>query len=106
MRIEYEKTIWEDGKTPVNAENLGKIENAIETLFSMSISPSQIKEDNGIGINFDEETKNISFGLKITLLQEKPTPETPGHLGDLYIEDNFLYIYLGQWIKLMTYEFE
>lgn len=29
----YQKTIWQDGVTPLDAENLNKIEDAIESLF-------------------------------------------------------------------------
>ena len=50
----YIKTKWVDNKTPVNAENLNKIENALETLSSTSVSYSQFKEGNGINISSSE----------------------------------------------------
>ena len=51
----YIKTRWQDNKTPVNAENLNKIEDAIENLSSNAISYSQFKEGNGIDLSTDEK---------------------------------------------------
>lgn len=58
----YIKTKWVDNKTPVNAENLNKIENALEALSTSSISYSQIKEGNGVEIS-SGESGDITIGV-------------------------------------------
>lgn len=50
MKNNYIKTTWIDNKTPVNAANLNKIENAISDLYTNAISPSEILEGDGIRI--------------------------------------------------------
>lgn len=54
MRNTYDKTIWEDNKTPVNAENLNKIENALDELYSGSVGISQLKEGKGVDIKVND----------------------------------------------------
>ena len=38
MRIKYNKTNWVDNETPVNAENMNKIETALENLYNLAVS--------------------------------------------------------------------
>ena len=45
--IRYEKTIWENDKTPVNAQHLGKVEDGLEYLFDV-IKDVPAEEDNRI----------------------------------------------------------
>lgn len=54
MRNTYDKTIWEDNKTPVNAENLNKIENALDELYSGSVGISQLKKGKGVDIKVND----------------------------------------------------
>lgn len=57
MKNVYIKTKWVDSKTPVNAANLNKIENAIYDLYQNTISPSELVEGEGIKIEVTENKK-------------------------------------------------
>lgn len=59
MKSVYVKTQWIDNKTPVNAANLNKIENALHTLYTNSLGYSDIKEGDGIKVEVtaDKEVK-------------------------------------------------
>lgn len=73
----YKKTNWVDNETPVNAENMNKIETALET------------HENAIEIKLDKpETEGtqgqiLSLGTdgKLTYIN-KPADGTPGEKGD------------------------
>jgi len=73
----YTKTNWVDNETPVNAENMNKIETALET------------HENAIEIKLDKpETEGtqgqiLSLGTdgKLTYIN-KPADGTPGEKGD------------------------
>lgn len=73
----YKKTNWVDKETPVNAENMNKIETALET------------HENAIEIKLDKpETEGtqgqiLSLGTdgKLTYIN-KPADGTPGEKGD------------------------
>ena len=62
MKEKYNKTRWQDNRTPVNAANLNKIENAVENLYDHAISPSQLKEGKGIVIRSTQEG-DVEFGV-------------------------------------------
>ena len=57
MKNIYIKTSWVDGKTPVNAANLNKIENAIFDLYQNTLSPSDIVEGNGVKVEITSDKK-------------------------------------------------
>ena len=57
MKNIYIKTTWVDSKTPVNATNLNKIENALYDLYQNALSPSEIVEGNGIKVEVTQEKK-------------------------------------------------
>lgn len=57
MKSIYIKTTWIDSKTPVNAANLNKIENAIYDLYQNALSPSEIVEGDGIKIDITDEKR-------------------------------------------------
>ena len=57
MRNIYIKTTWVDNKTPVNAANLNKIENALVDLYQNALSVSDFSEGNGINLNITEDRK-------------------------------------------------
>lgn len=40
----YQKTIWENKKTPINAENLNKIENELEKLDNSKLEYEVVEE--------------------------------------------------------------
>ena len=42
MKKSYTKTIWTDSKTPVNSTNLGKIESALEYLYTNAFDSSDL----------------------------------------------------------------
>lgn len=44
MKIAYIKTKWEDKKTPVNAINLGNIENTLEKVTEGALGIDQLKQ--------------------------------------------------------------
>lgn len=64
MKERYTKTKWVDGKTCVNAANLNKIESGIENLYRNAIGESQLQEGDGISLNKDPMTGNITIGIK------------------------------------------
>lgn len=53
MKKSYTKTKWIDNKTPVNAQNLNKIENALSEVYEKAMESSDLVEGNGIVINTD-----------------------------------------------------
>lgn len=57
MKNIYIKTTWVDNKTPVNAANLNKLENAVYDLYNNALSPSDIVEGNGIKLDITENKK-------------------------------------------------
>lgn len=57
MKSVYVKTTWVDNKTPVNAANLNKIENAIVDLYQNALSVSDFSEGKGINLSIDGNKK-------------------------------------------------
>lgn len=55
----YKKTKWVDNKTCVNAYNLNKIEDALETLYSEALSRDQIVGGDGIVLDTDDEGRAV-----------------------------------------------
>ena len=51
MKKSYTKTKWVDGKTPINAQNLNKLEEAVKYLYDTAIESSFIQEGQGIKIS-------------------------------------------------------
>lgn len=50
MNKSYTKTTWVDNKTPVNAKNLNKIENALSELYETAATEDQYLPGNHITI--------------------------------------------------------
>lgn len=90
MRIKYNKTNWVDNETPVNAENMNKIETALENLYTLTLSlsdfatNSQIKPaltENGVYLNFD--------GIILREVFVRPSSSSSiGSPGDFYLESD------------------
>lgn len=60
-RSKYKRTIWEDGITKINANNLNHLEKEVERLSLDSLSPSQLLAGNGIKLTLlDDGTIKIS----------------------------------------------
>ena len=57
MKNTYSKTKWVDNKTPVNADNLNKIENAINKLFVEAVDKDTIIEGDGINVSKNDGVK-------------------------------------------------
>ena len=57
MKNTYSKTKWVDNKTPVNADNLNKIENAINKLFVEAVDKDTIVEGDGINVSKNDGVK-------------------------------------------------
>lgn len=66
MNQNYKKTQWVDGKTPIDAEKLNNIENAISNLFSQTLSASDIKGDNStVKVTTDDEDGDMKVKISI-----------------------------------------
>ena len=59
----YKKTLWVDGETPVSAENLNKIENALQELSEKLISPSDFLMLPDCGLIKDTKDGAILFKI-------------------------------------------
>lgn len=109
MRTRYNKTIWEDNKTPVNAENLNNIENGIDNLYSNAISVSELIE--GSGIKITDTSSGIKFSLNFHLVDHAPSSSSSdGNPGDYYVDQDYVYLCLTdipgfKWIKLRLENF-
>lgn len=51
----YNRTYWVDHETPVNAENLNKLEKGLQELSELSLRPSDFmqKEDSPISMDIN-----------------------------------------------------
>jgi hypothetical protein len=63
MKKSYTKTIWTDSKTPVNSTNLGKIESALEYLYTNAFDSSDLIQGDGIKIETPSGTTNKKISL-------------------------------------------
>jgi hypothetical protein len=54
MKNTYQRTNWVDNVTPVNADNLNKIEGAIDELYSGSVGISQLRKGKGVDIKLTD----------------------------------------------------
>ena len=68
MKNVYIKTSWIDNKTPINAANMNKIENAISDLNINALSPSEIVEGEGINISQTKD-KKLEFSVAENILR-------------------------------------
>lgn len=68
MKNVYIKTSWIDNKTPINAANMNKIENAISDLYINALSPSEIVEGEGINISQTKD-KKLEFSVAENILR-------------------------------------
>lgn len=79
----YNKTNWEDGKTPVNAENLNKIEEGLSNVTEEALRASDIVGGLGIETKLTEEGRiqldMSSFPVNV-IHDGRDTVEVPGHL--------------------------
>ena len=57
----YNKTVWKDNVTPVNAANLNKIENAIGELFESTLGAANISAGDGIDVNVMDNNKGVEI---------------------------------------------
>ena len=70
----YIKTVWVNDETPLNQENMNKIETALDELFTgvdlshTSISDLDILLDQTIDRVIDEEVKSTSFTERLDIL--------------------------------------
>ena len=100
MKTTYNKTQWVDNNTPINAENLNKIENGISGLYSNALGLSELIEGDGIEI---KNTDNgVSFGLKLRMIDTEPeSSHSRGNVGDFYINREYFYFCItpDNWIK-------
>jgi len=62
MKNTYQRTNWVDNVTPVNADNLNKIEEAIEELYCGSVGISQLKKGKGVDIKLTD-FREVELGI-------------------------------------------
>lgn len=62
MKNTYQRTNWIDNVTPVNADNLNKIEEAIDELYSGSVGISQLKKGKGVDIKLTD-FREVELGI-------------------------------------------
>lgn len=65
----YTKTKWVDNQTPVNAENLNKIESAIQSITENALSPSDLVAVEDGGIMISTECGQVKFELQENVLR-------------------------------------
>lgn len=65
----YTKTKWVDNQTPVNAENLNKIESAIQSITENALSPSDLVAVEDGGIMISTECGQVKFELQENVLK-------------------------------------
>lgn len=99
MRIKYNKTNWVDNETPVNAENMNKIETALENLYNLAVSPSDFSTNSQIKPTITDGNISLDFnGIVLREVDEKPMSwNSKGTPGDFYVESdrvNNIYICL------------
>lgn len=64
--MDYKKTFWVDGETPVNAQNMNKIEDAIQELAKLSICPSDLVKaaENASGIKISTSCGDLIISVE------------------------------------------
>ena len=90
MKIRYDKTTWVDNETPVNASNMNKIENALENLYNLALSPSDFATNSQIKPTLDGSGDiKLSFdGIVLKEINTKPQSYmSKGNPGEFYIEE-------------------
>lgn len=97
MRIKYDKTNWINNETPVNADNMNKIETAIENLYNLALSPSDFSTNSQIKPTITDGNISLDFnGIVLREVEEKPkSPYSHGIPGDFYLDlerINLIYI--------------
>lgn len=68
MKSIYIKTTWIDNKTPINAANMNKIENALSNITTSAISYSDLVKGDGININISED-KDVKVSVDNTVMR-------------------------------------
>lgn len=102
MKNVYIKTSWVDNKTPINAANLNKIENAISDLYANSLSPSEIVEGNGISIAQTSD-KKMEISVASNVMKSDTTEGLEVVQGiPSTMENGRVYIVLDPETKKMT----
>jgi hypothetical protein len=88
VRIKYNKTNWVDNETPVNAENMNKIETALENLYNLAVSPSDFSTNSQIKPTITDGNISLDFnGLVLREVTTRPARrDSEGTPGDFYIE--------------------
>lgn len=91
MMKDYKKTKWVDGKTPVNAQNLNKIEDAVKYLFDNSLSKDSISEGEGLTLGKEGEVSVSKEGL----LGSKTVKGIEILIGGTQMKEDILYLFLN-----------
>lgn len=65
----YNRTFWVDHETPVNAENLNKIEKGIQELSELSLRPSDLISSEESPITIEIDCGKVSFDLNSTIIR-------------------------------------
>jgi hypothetical protein len=101
MKKTYSKTKWVDNKTPVNAQNLNKIESAISDLYNNAVAYDDIEEGDGIEITTDETGSKVISASK-TLMSSDTCSGIEWTLGEPEsFESDKIYFILGEETKTL-----
>ena len=88
MKIRYNKTNWVNNETPVNADNMNKIETGLENLYNLTLSPSDFSTNSQIKPTITDGNISLDFnGIVLREVTTKPEKRnSEGTPGDFYIE--------------------
>lgn len=93
MKKTYNKTKWIDGKTPIDANKLNKLEDAIKDIYDNAIESGMLTEGDGITITSDGMNLKISTGKEVMKSNSVTGIETVIEVPETY-ERNKLYFVL------------
>lgn len=82
MKTIYVKTTWIDNKTPVNAANMNKIENAIADLYSNALTASEITNGDGINVSITKD-KAVEISVSNSVMKSETCDSVEVVVGDL-----------------------
>ena len=90
----YNRTFWVDHETPVNAENLNKIEKAIYELSEQSLRPSDFIQPENSGISMDLECGNINLSLDSSVLRGNDLPRKSYYIFSFPLKSSSIKVYI------------
>ncbi len=85
----YNRTVWSDNKTLVNAERMNNIERGITGLYNSALCASDFKGEKGVGIKTtDEGNMKVSLKTPVEVIKEELSEYNPDTVYFL-VDDNW-----------------